>query len=509
VRPIKDLFHTALIGLAVVILATACAPASAPRTGQVVTTPTPTIQQQQSLFREHGARLWQIGLDSDRSQRVMSDAVAGLRLGNSRASVYNAARTNKEGQLALLGRSGGVPEFMKPLHDLLTSTILRRAAVADDLMGALDSGKTSDWAAFERTLDDANNSTVQLAIEFTATGLSVGLNPDELGFGTPAPSSGPTSLPAVAEPPARPAPSGTPTEQLMAASPTPTRIAAVAAVDSPAPVATLRHAFVAHTDGEGVYVRRTTESNDKLKAWPEGTRFEVIGDQLAVSGVTWLPVRTPDGVRGFVPAQYTSSAPPTAVPTQVAQSRTSSTPTSGPKQVTATQTTSTAAGSDQPLLAPTPTLAPVDRRAPPPVTSAPSQVTPAPTTKPSAGTGQPLLVATATPTPPQFADSVPVHASGAGKIGSDPAVGQPFTVAGGQYSAQWTVTRQEMYSCTFNATLVDAANPTSVARVLVNKTVSGGPDPAVVGQGPVALSPGAYRLSVLTQCPWSLELARK
>jgi hypothetical protein len=63
---------------------------------------------------------------------------------------------------------------------------------------------------------------------------------------------------------------------------------------------------VANTDGEGAFVRRTTNLDDKLRAWPDGTQLKVTGPDVATSGVQWRPVEDPAGNRGWIPAQYTT-----------------------------------------------------------------------------------------------------------------------------------------------------------------------------------------------------------
>lgn len=59
-----------------------------------------------------------------------------------------------------------------------------------------------------------------------------------------------------------------------------------------------------NTGGEGVFIRRTPNMNDKIRPWQEGTRMMVLGAPETVNGVSWLKVRAPDGVEGYIPAQY-------------------------------------------------------------------------------------------------------------------------------------------------------------------------------------------------------------
>lgn len=84
---------------------------------------------------------------------------------------------------------------------------------------------------------------------------------------------------------------------------------------TPATTTTADVVYVGNTGGVGVYVRRTTQDADRLKAYPDNTRLVVIGPDVGAEGRTWRHVRAPDGVEGYVPAQYTSGQPvPTVTP---------------------------------------------------------------------------------------------------------------------------------------------------------------------------------------------------
>jgi hypothetical protein len=72
--------------------------------------------------------------------------------------------------------------------------------------------------------------------------------------------------------------------------------------------------FVANTGGEGVFVRWTPSLDDKVKAYPDGTRLEVVGPETAADGITWRYVRAADGLVGWVPKQYTAVEPPVPTP---------------------------------------------------------------------------------------------------------------------------------------------------------------------------------------------------
>ena len=61
---------------------------------------------------------------------------------------------------------------------------------------------------------------------------------------------------------------------------------------------------VGNTGGSGVYIRRTLDAADRIKAWPDGTEMVVVGPDVTEDDVVWKNVRDPDGNEGFVPADY-------------------------------------------------------------------------------------------------------------------------------------------------------------------------------------------------------------
>jgi hypothetical protein len=72
----------------------------------------------------------------------------------------------------------------------------------------------------------------------------------------------------------------------------------IASADAPATM------VVGNTDGMGVYVRRTPNMGDRLRAWPDNTRMEVLERDVSSEGRSWHKVRTPDGSEGYVPVEY-------------------------------------------------------------------------------------------------------------------------------------------------------------------------------------------------------------
>ena len=74
--------------------------------------------------------------------------------------------------------------------------------------------------------------------------------------------------------------------------------------------ASLGRLVVAGTDGEGVYLRKTPVSGDRLKAWSDGTVLDLLGPEVERDGVRWTPVRDPCDVSGWVPMRYAAPAAP-------------------------------------------------------------------------------------------------------------------------------------------------------------------------------------------------------
>lgn len=73
---------------------------------------------------------------------------------------------------------------------------------------------------------------------------------------------------------------------------------------TPAPDAPEVTYVVGNTGGSGVYIRRTLDPADRIKAWPDGTEMVVVGQDVTEDDVVWKNVRDPDGNEGFVPAEF-------------------------------------------------------------------------------------------------------------------------------------------------------------------------------------------------------------
>lgn len=88
---------------------------------------------------------------------------------------------------------------------------------------------------------------------------------------------------------------------------------AIVAITAAPPTATTafvpRNYIVANTGGQGVYLRRTANIEDRDTAYADDTVLVQIGPDVQAGGITWRNVRTPDGKVGFVPAQFTTAAP--------------------------------------------------------------------------------------------------------------------------------------------------------------------------------------------------------
>lgn len=68
---------------------------------------------------------------------------------------------------------------------------------------------------------------------------------------------------------------------------------------------------VANTGGLGVYVRADPAADaQRIRAWPERTRLEALGEEVEAGGRRWVRVRDPAGNIGWVPAEYVEQVGP-------------------------------------------------------------------------------------------------------------------------------------------------------------------------------------------------------
>jgi hypothetical protein len=65
-----------------------------------------------------------------------------------------------------------------------------------------------------------------------------------------------------------------------------------------------RFFIVTNTDGAGVYVRRTPHMEDRIRAWPDGTRLRSTQETIWSEDRYWFGVVDPAGNSGWVPSNY-------------------------------------------------------------------------------------------------------------------------------------------------------------------------------------------------------------
>jgi hypothetical protein len=132
----------------------------------------------------------------------------------------------------------------------------------------------------------------------TVAGIALVLGACGLGGLGAAPTS--TTQPTVA-------PSVVPTATRPVAPPSPASAPKPTATPEPAKADTV---WVGNTDGQGVYVRKTPQMPDRVRAYPDGTPLTVIGDDVDNDGQQWKQIKTPDGLEGYVPSIYTVDSRP-------------------------------------------------------------------------------------------------------------------------------------------------------------------------------------------------------
>ena len=62
---------------------------------------------------------------------------------------------------------------------------------------------------------------------------------------------------------------------------------------------------ITNTGGEGAFLRRTTNLDDRLRAWADNTQLHVVGPDVSANGIEWKHVEDPAGNHGWIPAEYT------------------------------------------------------------------------------------------------------------------------------------------------------------------------------------------------------------
>lgn len=77
---------------------------------------------------------------------------------------------------------------------------------------------------------------------------------------------------------------------------------------APSPTPPLPVLRIGGTGGMGAYLRATPRLADRLRAWPDGTLMQPTGDEATADGRHWRQVRAPDGVVGWLPADFLTPA---------------------------------------------------------------------------------------------------------------------------------------------------------------------------------------------------------
>jgi hypothetical protein len=80
------------------------------------------------------------------------------------------------------------------------------------------------------------------------------------------------------------------------------------------PVAAAHMIWVANTEGGGVYLRNSPHDGDRAGVLPDNTPLTATGELVEGDGRNWWPVRTQDGMEGYVPETYTTQTDPQAPP---------------------------------------------------------------------------------------------------------------------------------------------------------------------------------------------------
>lgn len=100
-------------------------------------------------------------------------------------------------------------------------------------------------------------------------------------------------------------------DTLAETTPTAVARAASAGLDQATPAASTATATatpeirqVGNTGGVGVYVRRTPNLNDRIRAWTDNSEMTLLGEETDAGGQHWIKVRDPAGNEGWLPSQY-------------------------------------------------------------------------------------------------------------------------------------------------------------------------------------------------------------
>ncbi len=109
----------------------------------------------------------------------------------------------------------------------------------------------------------------------------------------------------------REAPLGVPTAPMLEQPTTATDIQSGTGTLAPtaAPTPAPRFFVVINTGGQGLFLRpQPNRNNQPIATLPDGTRVEQIGDDVVGADFVWRPVRTPDGLEGYVAVDFLAPA---------------------------------------------------------------------------------------------------------------------------------------------------------------------------------------------------------
>lgn len=109
----------------------------------------------------------------------------------------------------------------------------------------------------------------------------------------------------------REAPLGVPTTPMLEQPTTATDIQSGTGTLAPttAPTPAPRFFVVINTGGQGLFLRpQPNRNNQPIATLPDGTRVEQIGDDVVGADFVWRPVRTPDGLEGYVAVDFLAPA---------------------------------------------------------------------------------------------------------------------------------------------------------------------------------------------------------
>ncbi len=145
------------------------------------------------------------------------------------------------------------------------------------------------------------------ALKWMLNDFPSGASPRENSFGMFRADGTPKPIASGLRAYAQTAPASTAALAPATAAPLITCVAGGTVATHPAP---LGRVAVAGTDGEGVFMRKSPQLGDRLQAWSDGSRLDILGPAVERDGLRWLPVRDPCGVAGWVPARYAAPAAP-------------------------------------------------------------------------------------------------------------------------------------------------------------------------------------------------------